>query len=73
VELTERIYDRYWSVEEMGDAEKTEAFISMLEASVNPIISNFDKSKLKKKLIIKFKWMKFHLLCIYFYSKFIFL
>ena len=44
VELTERIRDRYWSVEEMGDVEKTEAFISMLEASLNPIISNFDKS-----------------------------
>ncbi|CAB4400369.1 unnamed protein product [Rhizophagus irregularis] len=41
-ELTERMRDRYWHVEEMGDAEKTRTFISMLEASVNPIISCFD-------------------------------
>jgi len=44
VELTERIRDRYWSVEEIGDVDRTEAFISLLEASLNPIISNFDKS-----------------------------
>ena len=44
VELTERIRDRYWSVEEMDDVEKTETFISMLEASLNPIISKFNKS-----------------------------
>ncbi|CAB4432297.1 unnamed protein product [Rhizophagus irregularis] len=44
VELTERIRDKYWSVEERGDTEKTETFISMLEASLNPVISNFDKS-----------------------------
>ncbi|POG79139.1 hypothetical protein GLOIN_2v1472604 [Rhizophagus irregularis DAOM 181602=DAOM 197198] len=44
VELTERIRDKYWSVEERGDTEKTETFISMLEASLNLIISNFDKS-----------------------------
>jgi hypothetical protein len=43
VELTERIRDRYWSVEEMGDVGKTEAFIFMLKASLNPIILNFDK------------------------------
>ncbi|CAB4399051.1 unnamed protein product [Rhizophagus irregularis] len=41
-ELTERMHDRYWRVEEMGDAEKTRTFISMLEASVNLIISCFD-------------------------------
>ncbi|PKK73282.1 hypothetical protein RhiirC2_776253 [Rhizophagus irregularis] len=41
-ELTERMRDRYWRVEEMGDAEKTRTFISMLEASVNLIISCFD-------------------------------
>jgi hypothetical protein len=40
-ELTERVRDMYWRVEEMGDAEKTQSFISMLEASVNPIISRF--------------------------------
>ena len=43
VELTERIRDRYWSVEERGDIEKTETFISMLETSLNPIISNFNE------------------------------
>ena len=42
VKLTERIWDRYWSVEEMNDAEKTETFISMLETSLNPIISKFN-------------------------------
>ncbi|GBB90009.1 hypothetical protein RclHR1_00920002 [Rhizophagus clarus] len=42
VELTEKIRDKYWNVEEMGNAEKTEAFISMLETSINPIISKFD-------------------------------
>ena len=41
-ELTERIRDRYWSVEEMGDVKKTEDFISMLETSLNLIISKFD-------------------------------
>jgi hypothetical protein len=41
-ELTERMRDRYWRVEAMGDAEKTQSFISTLEASVNPIISRFD-------------------------------
>ena len=44
VELTKRIHDRYWRVEEMGDVKKTETFISMLETFLNPIISNFDKS-----------------------------
>ena len=44
VELTERIRDRYWSVEEMGDVEKTKAFIMMLETSLTPIILKFDKS-----------------------------
>lgn len=42
VELTERIRDKYWNVEEMGNVESTEAFISMLETSINPIISKFD-------------------------------
>ena len=37
-ELTERVSDRYWRVEEMGDVMRTEAFISMLETSLNPII-----------------------------------
>ncbi|GET03357.1 hypothetical protein GLOIN_2v1775727 [Rhizophagus clarus] len=41
-ELTERMRDRYWHVEEMGDAERTQSFISMLEASVDLIISRFD-------------------------------
>ncbi|GET04708.1 hypothetical protein GLOIN_2v1775727 [Rhizophagus clarus] len=41
-ELTKRMRDRYWHVEEMGDAERTQSFISMLEASVDPIILRFD-------------------------------
>jgi len=43
VELIERIRDRYWSVEEKGDIEKTDTFISMLETSLNSIISNFNE------------------------------
>ncbi|CAB4494932.1 unnamed protein product [Rhizophagus irregularis] len=31
-ELTERMRDRYWCVEEMDDVEKMQSFISMLEA-----------------------------------------
>src|SRR5437764_3761198 len=42
-ELTERVRDRYWKVEEMGDAKRTEVFISMLETSINPIILQFDQ------------------------------
>ena len=41
-ELTERVRDKYWRVEEMGDVKRTETFISMLETSINPIISQFD-------------------------------
>jgi hypothetical protein len=41
-ELTERMRDKYWRVEEMGDTANTQSFISMLEASVNPVISHFD-------------------------------
>ncbi|GBC05795.1 hypothetical protein RclHR1_06420018 [Rhizophagus clarus] len=41
-ELTKRMRDRYWHVEEMGDAERTQSFISMLEASVDLIILRFD-------------------------------
>jgi len=40
-ELTERVRDKYWRVEEMGDVKRTETFISMLETSINPIISQF--------------------------------
>jgi hypothetical protein len=40
-ELTERVCDRYWSVEEGGDVERTKAFIFTLEASLNPIILQF--------------------------------
>ena len=47
-ELTERIRDRYWSVEEMGDIEKTEAFISVLKTSLDPIISNFNEKPMIK-------------------------
>ena len=42
-ELTERVRDRYWRVEELGNVERTEAFVSMLETSINPIISQFDQ------------------------------
>ena len=45
VELTEKIRDKYWNVEEMGNVKNTEAFISMLETSINPIISKFDQEK----------------------------
>jgi len=38
IELTERVRDRYWSVEEKGDVEKTEDFIFTLKTSLNPII-----------------------------------
>ena len=41
-ELTERMRDRYWHVEEMGNIERTQSFISMLEVSVSSIISRFD-------------------------------
>ena len=47
-ELTERVRDRYWHVEEMGDAERTQSFISMLETSVNLIISRFDDNSNEK-------------------------
>ena len=48
-ELTERMRDRYWHVEEKGDAERTQSFISMLETSVNSIISQFDDNSNGKK------------------------
>ena len=41
-ELTERVRNKYWSVEEMGDVERTETFITMLETSLNLIILQFD-------------------------------
>jgi hypothetical protein len=41
-ELTERMRDRYWCVEEMSDIE-TQSFISKLESSINSIILQFDK------------------------------
>jgi hypothetical protein len=47
--LTERMRDRYWRVEEKGDAERTQSFISMLETSVNSIISQFDDNSNGKK------------------------
>ncbi|CAB5152408.1 unnamed protein product [Rhizophagus irregularis] len=51
-ELTERMRDRYWHVEEIGDAERTQSFISMLKATVNPIISRFDDNSNEKRRII---------------------
>ncbi|CAB4482626.1 hypothetical protein RhiirA1_475786 [Rhizophagus irregularis] len=47
-ELTERMCDRYWHVKETGDAERTQSFISILEATVNPIISRFDDNSNEK-------------------------
>ena len=41
-ELTERVRDRYCRVEELDDIGRTETFVSMLEASLNPIISQFN-------------------------------
>jgi len=46
-ELTERMRDRYYRVEETSNAKWTQSFISMLEASVNLIISHFDNSNEK--------------------------
>ncbi|CAB5199476.1 hypothetical protein RhiirA5_423087 [Rhizophagus irregularis] len=43
-ELTKRMCDRYWHVEEMGDVERMQSFISMLEAFVDLIISRFDNN-----------------------------
>ncbi|PKK59840.1 hypothetical protein RhiirC2_794225 [Rhizophagus irregularis] len=43
-ELTKRMRDRYWRVEEMGDVERMQSFISMLEAFVDLIISRFDNN-----------------------------
>ncbi|GBC10375.1 hypothetical protein RclHR1_09580008 [Rhizophagus clarus] len=43
-ELTKRMRDRYWYVKEMGDSEKTQSFIFILEASVDLIISRFDNN-----------------------------
>jgi hypothetical protein len=40
-ELTERVYDKYWSVEEGDDVKRTKAFIFTLKASLNPIILQF--------------------------------
>ena len=47
-ELTERVRDRYWRVEEIGDAKRMQFYISMLEASVNLIISHFDDNSTGK-------------------------
>jgi hypothetical protein len=44
-ELTERIRDGYWRVEERGDTERTEAYINMLEVSLDPIITQFNVNK----------------------------
>ena len=41
-ELTERIRDGYWRIEERGNTERTEAFVHMLETSLDPIIMQFN-------------------------------
>ena len=42
-ELTERIRDGYWRVEERGDVSRTESYVNMLETSLDPIIMQFSK------------------------------
>jgi hypothetical protein len=42
-ELTERIRDGYWRVEERGDVSRTEAYVHMLETSLDSIIMQFNK------------------------------
>ena len=39
-ELTERLLNKYYGVEERGGAEQAEAFIEKLEACLNSIINN---------------------------------
>jgi hypothetical protein len=46
--LTKRMHDRYYHVEKTGNTEMTQSFISMLEASVDSIISRFDDNSNKK-------------------------
>ncbi len=41
--VAERMRDRYWRVEEIGDIERMQSFISKLESSINSIILQFDK------------------------------
>ena len=38
VELTEKMYNKYWSIEEMDNVRRIEAFISILEIFINLII-----------------------------------
>ena len=40
--FTERIRDGYWRVEER-DVRQTETYIDMLETSLDPIITQFNK------------------------------
>ncbi|CAG8641422.1 2589_t:CDS:2 [Cetraspora pellucida] len=42
IELTERVHDKYWYIEEMSNIERVESYISILEASLNPIILQFN-------------------------------
>ena len=42
-ELTERIHDGYWRVEERDVIEQIEAYIKILETSIKPIIMQFKK------------------------------
>jgi hypothetical protein len=52
-ELTKKIHDRYWKVKEMGDVKRMEAFISMLDTSINPIISQLKINKSINTSIVK--------------------
>jgi len=42
-ELTERIRDCYWRVEEKGDVKQTKIYIQILETYLDPIITQFNK------------------------------
>ena len=42
-ELTERIRDGYWRVEERGDVSRTESYVNILETSLDSIIIQFSK------------------------------
>ena len=44
-ELIERIRDGYWRVEERGNVKQTEAYINLLETSLEPIIMQFNNNK----------------------------
>jgi hypothetical protein len=44
--------DRYWHVEETGDTERIQSFISMLEASVNHVLMTIQTKKHRMNFIL---------------------